>query len=829
MRKLTNTNLFVLLIIMLFVFNSWGQISNKSYPLQSALNAKLARVKIPLIQLEDIDLEKIKSEDKIEDVKNEKAIRFGIVIPTNIGFEQGTWQTLANGDRLWRVHIHPKKAKATNLYFDDFYLPNGATMHVYSPDKKQILGGFGAHNNSEKNVFATALIYGEEIVVEYFEPATVKNQGRIHISGVNHAYRMVRNPKDTSDYGSSGACQVNVNCSPEGDGKAEQRDATLKILTTDGTSVGWCTGTVMNNSNFDGTPYLLTAFHCIEGSSSSNLNQWVFYFNYQSSGCDNATEADIPVQTLTGATTLASYNRADWALLKLNSLIPDSYNTFYAGWDISENDFTGGYGIHHPAGDIKKVSTFNGTASITSIPQVESCRQVQWSATTNGHGVTEGGSSGSGLFNNNGHLIGTLFGGSSYCLDTSAFDYYGNIAYHGSTIGNSLEPWLNPNNYDITSLEGTYALFNINNSELSSIEFPGNYFCSNLITPKVTILNKSSTPLTSLTINYQVNSGAIQTYNWSGNLSQGKSELVTLPEISVATDNSIELHVFTEMPNGSIDSYTNNDSLTIISQPKFISSLPYLEDFQAGNIPSSMILFTNPTGFNSNWSFYNSANAYQDTGVGSCIMIDNYNNDNRGIESYLEFVLDLSLNTGSYVSFDIAYARYDNSLYDGLELRISSDCGVTYTTLFSESGSALATTPDVSDFFVPNASQWITKTVDLSSFDGNTVSLAFVNIAGYGQPIYLDNILVKSSGTLSVINEDIENNLKVFPNPASDKLIIKTRYNIDKMELYNILGTKVIENNNTQELNISSLANGVYILQIYSGKTKLIKRIVKQH
>jgi len=241
-----------------------------------------------------------------------------------------------------------------------------------------------------------------------------------------------------------------------------------------------------------------------------------------------------------------------------------------------------------------------------------------------------------------------------------------------------------------------------------------------------------------------------------------------------------------------------------------------------------MTIFTNPTVSNYNWSYDNSANAYQDTGVGSCVMMDNFNNDSRGIESYLEFALDLSSHTGSYISFDVAYAMYDTSLYDGLELRVSTDCGSTYTTHFSESGSTLATAPSQADFFVPNASQWVTKTVDLTSFDGDTVSLVFVNIGGYGQPIYLDNILVKSSETLSFINQDIESDLQVFPNPTSNKLIIKTSYDIDRIELYDILGKKVMENANTQKLNLNLLSNGVYILQIYSGKTKLIKRIVKQ-
>ena len=805
------------------VFFVSGQISNPSYPLQSALNTKLEQTKVPLIKLEDIDLKKVTAEDVIEDEKNEKATRFGIIIQTNIGFEKGVWETLANGDRLWRVHINPQNAKATNLYFDDFFMPNGATLHVYNPDKTEVLGGFGAHNNSEKNIFATALIYGEDIIVEYFEPAAVKNQGRLHISGVNHAYRMVNNPKDTSDYGSSGDCEVNVNCSPEGDGKTEQRDASVRILVVEDGSTGWCSGTVMNNANFDCTPYLLTALHCLSGS----ISQWVFYFNYQSTDCSNGIETEIPTQTVTGATLLANYNGADWALLQLNSNIPDSYNVFYSGWDMSENDFTGGFGIHHPAGDIKKVSIFNSTVSVISTPEVQSCREVFWDATTNGHGVTEGGSSGSGLFNNNGHLIGTLYGGYSSCSNTSGSDYYGNIAHQGGSSDSRLNDWLNTSNYNITSLDGAYSPCSQNNSELSNIAIPGNYFCGSSVIPEVSILNKSSIPLTSLTINYQVNSEAIQTYNWSGNLNQNQSEMVTLPEVLVAADSPLTLQVSTEMPNGSIDVYAENDILTITSQPRTVVSLPYSEDFQAGNLPDNMVVYVEPS-YGTNWIYDANVNAFQDASSGSSIMMDNYNNDTRYYENFIETVVDLSAQTASNLSFDVAYARFDDTFYDGLEVRVSTDCGVTYTTLFSESGSTLATAPDASDFFVPSASQWATKTVDLSAYDGSdNLIVTFVNIGGYGQALYLDNILVESSETLSVIDQTINNELLVYPNPTSNKLTIKTSYDIDKVELYNILGKKVMESTNL-ELTLNSLSDGVYILQIYSGETKLIKRIVKQ-
>ena len=130
---------------------------------------------------------------------------------------------------------------------------------------------------------------------------------------------------------------------------------------------------------------------------------------------------------------------------------------------------------------------------------------------------------------------------------------------------------------------------------------------------------------------------------------------------------------------------------------------------------------------------------------------------------------------------------------------------------------------------MPNASQWATKTVDLSAYDGlDNLVLAFVNIGGYGQALYLDNILVESSETLSVANNNIENDLKVFPNPTSDMLTIKTSYDIDKVELYDMLGKRVMKKTNSSELNLNSLSDGIYLLEIYINNVRTVKRIIKQ-
>jgi PKD repeat protein len=116
--------------------------------------------------------------------------------------------------------------------------------------------------------------------------------------------------------------------------------------------------------------------------------------------------------------------------------------------------------IHHPAGDIKKISTFSGNTVSTQWGSATGSHwRVTWTANANGHGVTEGGSSGSPLFDNTGNIIGTLTGGGSYCTALSAPDQYGKMAFHwtnnGTTAIEQLKPWLDPANLNVLVFGGS--------------------------------------------------------------------------------------------------------------------------------------------------------------------------------------------------------------------------------------------------------------------------------------------------------------------------------------------------------------------------------------
>ncbi|MDO4756760.1 MAG: protease, partial [Parabacteroides sp.] len=145
-----------------------------------------------------------------------------------------------------------------------------------------------------------------------------------------------------------------------------------------------------------------------------------------------------------------------------------SYNVYYNGWDRSDKAATFGVGIHHPSGDYMKISTFKKTATShtwSSDNNVFGAIKAHWnvtfSATANGHGVTEGGSSGSPLFNQNKLIVGTLSGGNSTCKYPEGTNYYGKLYYHWDKYSKSdtarMDIYLDPIKSGVTQLAGRYA------------------------------------------------------------------------------------------------------------------------------------------------------------------------------------------------------------------------------------------------------------------------------------------------------------------------------------------------------------------------------------
>jgi len=458
---------FLFFVISLFIFINYtvGQINTGGTPVSSSTFGLSDDFEV--IDLIPPDISQFTEEDIVND-ENNFPQRIATNVPVNVDIQtSGTWEKIASGGKVWRIQLNCDDALALNVQFDAFYLPNGSNLYIYNEEKSQILGAFNSSNNSEDGLFSTELIGGDAIIIEYYEPELTTELVELSISDIAYAYRNVSYVLENSeDFGDSEWCQVNVNCSPEGDNWQDEKRGVARILYKQGSSWSWCTGSLVNNTLENGTPYFLTADHCGGSASASDRNQWIFYFNYESSGCSNPGSSPS-YNSKTGATLRARGDidgGSDFQLVQINSAIPSYYNVYYNGWDRSGSSSSSGVDIHHPSGDIKKISTYTSTLTSATwlwggyIGATNAHWRAYMSSTPNGHAVSEGGSSGSPIFNNSGRVLGTLTGGNTSCSNTSGQEYYGKFSYHWQSNGGSsayqLEPWLDPNSSGVTYLDG---------------------------------------------------------------------------------------------------------------------------------------------------------------------------------------------------------------------------------------------------------------------------------------------------------------------------------------------------------------------------------------
>lgn len=418
---LRTTSLLSAFILAVLTFPTSAQISFGGEPY--GLDRANALPEAPVVVMPEVDEEALKAEDAIRlQLGKQGPYRFGFNHVVDLGLDNsGVWKSLPNGDRVWRLGVECPSAYSINFKFDRYVVPEGARVFVYNT-AGEVIGGFTAASNPGHQVLGVTQVPGERITIEYIEPANVAGRGELHIDQVTHAYRDIVGSAPSLN--ESGSCNNNVIC-PEGDPWRNQIRS-VAMITVGGDGI--CTGQLINNCADDGTPYFLTARHCTQGE---NVGTWVFRFNWDSPTCSPTSNAPTN-RTVSGATMRATVSNADAALIQLNSTPPESYNVFYTGWDKSNIAATSATAIHHPSGDIKKISFENQAVVSTTYGGAQVWKVNAWD-----DGTTEGGSSGSGLWNQNGLLVGQLYGGDASC-GFNFNDYYGKLA----TSYSSFTQWL---------------------------------------------------------------------------------------------------------------------------------------------------------------------------------------------------------------------------------------------------------------------------------------------------------------------------------------------------------------------------------------------------
>ncbi len=447
-------------IVLICGFNlATGQVTNEGTPWSWDMN-EVNKTSVTPVEMKSFDLSKIKAEDAVNDLKGNVPYRFGYEFTVDMGLENsGTWDRLPNGDRIWRINIMSEGARTMNFVFNKFQIPRGATIYLYNNDKTDLLGAYTNIFNRPDEMLGTWLVQGENVWIEYYEPAAVKGQGKLNLSKVVHGYRSVTDIEiQQKALGSSGDCNQDVNC-PVGDDFEATKDKLKRAVGFIVLNGLVCTGTLINNTSNDKAPYFLTANHCESGSTST----WAFRFNWISPNpscatTDNSTDATVN-QTTSGATLLAANSESDMKLLNLDGGLDESWDLEWAGWDRTGATPSFSVGIHHPSGDIMKVCRDNNAPVKSVISFNGNAETKMWTIEDWDLGVTERGSSGSAVFDQNGRIFGQLAGGAAACNgtnDNDQPDVYGRFDVSwdfGTTDATRLSNWLDPTNTGKTTLD----------------------------------------------------------------------------------------------------------------------------------------------------------------------------------------------------------------------------------------------------------------------------------------------------------------------------------------------------------------------------------------
>jgi PKD repeat protein len=618
-------------------------------------------------------------------------------------------------------------------------------------------------------------------------------------------YRGIPNLHQEKGIDDSESCHVNINCSPEGDGWKTTKRGVAKLYFREGSSWYVCSGTLVNNAKNDGKPYFLTADHCGGTASINDRSVWQFHFNFERPSCDNNSTPTYNV--LTGCTLKARgplSGGSDFQLLELSSIPPLSWFPYYNGWDRNTNGATSGVSIHHPQGDIKKISTY--TESLTSsTPTIDGLRmadnsawRVYWKATTNGHGVTEGGSSGSPIFNANRQVVGTLSGGGASCSSLTSPDYYGKFSYHwasnGTTNPNKLQPWLDPDNSNITSLNGydpngtLYANFEANKTSANTGE-------------QITFTDISTG--TSIT-------------SWAWTFGEGATPVTATGKgPHTVTYSTGGLKTVSLTINGTTTT-TKQGFINILDVP---SNTVLYEGFEGAIFPPTGWLNVDSDGDSHKWFAYG-AEASAHSGF-KCTGSASWDEDTEKALTPNNWLITPQIDI-THNNFILEYwvGAQDNDWPKekyGVFVSKTNTSTTSFVQVFSETLSN-----DV----------WNKRQIDLSSYVGEKIYIAFCHFDCTDMFILkIDDVLVTGGATNnSNILDDTA--YQIFPNPFGNTLTFKNTSNVNTILIKNVIGStvKIIKPNGCDEVEVttSALSSGLYfvVMELHNHE-RLVKKIIK--
>jgi hypothetical protein len=427
---------------MLLSIGALAQIDKEGLPMTWGTSETTSAVSI-WKDLPSLDLLSLQAQDELD--QTNKAIPFRFAYASEVSFNtvnSGRWTNLDNGDRVWILGMRSEIALSLNITFSEFVIPNGGKVYIYNNSRTDFIGPLTNRHNSTNSSMTTLPVSGNEIVIEYYEPYAYRGVGVIEISAVSQAYKSLESAADAAT-----SC---ITALPENQNNKVLSDissSVLLMLVDNGQRVA--TGTLVNNTQNDGTPYFITSSASLMGDP----NSWVFVFGLNDENCssNNTSVSDVECwdKALTGAQVLAIDAPSGMALLQISNKPKTSWGVYYAGWSGQPSGANHFACIQQAFGINQSISLFSGMLQTTNWNGLLAAPINSWSV-----GNTFVGSVGSPIFNDDGLFCGVLIGGNSSC-DNDGIDYAAVLSSAWSTF----KVYLNPTGGAKSNAEGFYPIF----------------------------------------------------------------------------------------------------------------------------------------------------------------------------------------------------------------------------------------------------------------------------------------------------------------------------------------------------------------------------------
>lgn len=360
--------------------------------------------------------------------------------------------------------------------------------------------------------------------------------------------------------------------------------------------------------------------------------------------------------------------------------------------------------------------------------------------------------------------------------------------------------------------------------------------CTNAVDPSITIQNNGTTPLTSCTISYSLNGGAVVTQPFTGNIAPGGTQSVNINNITGLTGGSNNVTFRLLNLNGTaVQSPSSSATINVVGTATALNN--YTEDFAAATNFNTLMLKV--TDDNIGWSRSTTAGNGSPKGAAK---MDFYNSPAGKVDDLILPPFDLTGLADPKLTFEIAHAPYlfsdGSTTNDTMEVWHSSDCGASWTLDYRKSGDVLATaTGQTAAYTATIASQFRKDSVNLAGASNKSkVLVMFRARSNYGNNAYVDNINI-TSGFVGLNEVAKNNNISLYPNPAQNNLsiVIENVQANGNISIVDAIGKTVYSTSLEGKgkvftnVDLTNISNGIYFVRVNSGANTSVQKLIVKH